>query len=273
MPVSRERRLVVVTGAAGGVAGLLRPHLRAGFDVRLVDRRPPETPAVSGEECVVGDLASPEFAASVVAGADAVVHLAGLPGPRSAWRELLPANIGLTATVLDAAVAAGVPRVVYASSVHAAGRYDLEGRTPVDPSWLARPCCMYGASKVACEASGSWYSDRYQLAVICLRLGWVQPRPRTPRALTCWLSPHDLGELVGCALRAEVGYGIYFGVSANTRNHWDITNARADLGYRPRDDAERFLDEIDFAAVDPPRCQLDVPTAHPDQTPLTGVDR
>jgi hypothetical protein len=35
---------------------------------------------------------------------------------------------------------------------------------------------------------------------------------------------------------------VHFGVSANTRNHWDITSARHELGYRPEDDSELLAD-------------------------------
>ena len=38
----------------------------------------------------------------------------------------------------------------------------------------------------------------------------------------------------------ELGYAIYFGVSANTWRFWDIEQPREEIGYDPQDDAERW---------------------------------
>jgi len=39
------------------------------------------------------------------------------------------------------------------------------------------------------------------------------------------------------SLSTNVVFGIYYGVSNNKGAFWDISNARADLGYEPVDDA------------------------------------
>ncbi len=54
------------------------------------------------------------------AGADAVIHLGGIP-TEDAWAPILDVNINGTYTVFEAARRAGVPRVVFASSNHAVG--------------------------------------------------------------------------------------------------------------------------------------------------------
>ena len=41
-----------------------------------------------------------------------------------------------------------------------------------------------------------------------------------------------------------IRWGIYYGISANARAYWDITNAVTELGYRPRDNAEDYADEV-----------------------------
>jgi hypothetical protein len=38
------------------------------------------------------------------------------------------------------------------------------------------------------------------------------------------------------SLSTEVTFGIYYGISDNKDAFWDISNARADLGYQPVDD-------------------------------------
>lgn len=235
-----QPRSVVVTGGAGNVGRLLVPRLAKSYDVTVADRQPLELgePAVRG---LVGDLEDRQFAGEVVDAADAVVHLAGVPAPNATWQRLRGPNIDLTVTLLDAAVAAGVKRVVLASSVHAAGAYVHEGKVPVDPAWPAAPCCLYGASKAWQEVIGCTYAYRTDLAVISIRLGLAHKPPPWVRNLPLWLSPDDMCQLVDRALAAsDVRHGIYHGVSANTRQLVSIDNAVAELGYRPVDDSEQF---------------------------------
>ena len=41
-----------------------------------------------------------------------------------------------------------------------------------------------------------------------------------------------------------IRWGIYYGISANARAYWDITNAVTELGYRPKDNAEDYADAV-----------------------------
>jgi uronate dehydrogenase len=131
--------------------------------------------------------------------------------------------------------------VVLASSNHATGftPRPASGLLREDDG-LARPDTFYGVSKVAMEALGALYADRYGLDVVCLRIGTAAPEPLTTRHLSTWLSPRDQVSLVDAALRApSPGFAVVWGVSANTRGWWDLTAARA-LGYEPADDAEAY---------------------------------
>jgi uronate dehydrogenase len=107
-----------------------------------------------------------------------------------------------------------------------------------------RPDSPYGAGKAFFEAAARYYSERYEMSCICLRIGTVRAddRPREPRHYATLLSHTDLVRLVRCALEAtsELAFGVYYGVSANTWRFWDIANAEVELGYEPQDDAERF---------------------------------
>jgi uronate dehydrogenase len=37
-----------------------------------------------------------------------------------------------------------------------------------------------------------------------------------------------------------VKFGIYYGISNNTRAYWDTENARKEIGYAPEDNAEDY---------------------------------
>ncbi|NEE02560.1 NAD-dependent epimerase/dehydratase family protein [Phytoactinopolyspora halotolerans] len=247
---------LLVTGAAGGVARMLAPGLD-GYDVRAVDVR--EVSGWQGAQTAVGDLTDPDFVRSAVEGVDAVVHLAANPNPRAEWSALRGPNLDGAVQVLDAARDVGAHKVVLASSVHAMGGYvrgddglDVGGLGDrgfidadlVDPSWPARPCCAYGATKAFAEAYGYVTAGTSDVSVVALRLGACQPSPKDTGALPGWLAPDDLQRLVRSALTANVAYGTYFGVSANTRARYSIDNARRELGYEPACDSEEYAAEL-----------------------------
>jgi uronate dehydrogenase len=171
------------------------------------------------------------------------VHLAANPSTRASFEETLRTNIVGTYHVFEAARQEGVGRVVFASTNHVTGMYERAGAL-VLPNLPPRPDSYYGVSKAYGELLGRYYHDLYGLAVICLRIGSFLPQPRDVRGLSTWLSPRDMVQLVWRSLEASVTYGVYYGISGNSRRRWDITNAREELGYDPEDDAERFAGEL-----------------------------
>ncbi|TQN41469.1 uronate dehydrogenase [Blastococcus colisei] len=236
--------LVLVTGAAGRIGTVLRGGLpERGWALRSLDVVP--LPDVRpGEEQVVADAGDLVAMVDATEGASAVVHLAGISG-ESTWPAIRSTNIESTFCALEAARLTGVSRVVLASSNHATGytpRPDGGLLREVDAP--PRPDTYYGVSKVAMEALGSLYVDRYGLDVVCLRIGSAFAEPTTTRQLATWLSPADTVSLVDAALTApSPGFSVIWGVSANTRNWWDLTAARA-LGYEPQDDAEVYAEAL-----------------------------
>ncbi|MFH8342538.1 NAD-dependent epimerase/dehydratase family protein [Streptomyces sp. AM6-12] len=238
------RQRIVITGAAGGIGGLLRPRLaRPGRTLRLLDVAP-VPPAARGEDVEILRSSVTDLPAmrEALTGADAVIHLGGLSveGP---WEEILDININGTRTVLEAARRAGVPRVIIASSSHAVGFHPREGEAP--DYLFPRPDTYYGVSKVAAEALGSLYHDRYGLDVVCVRLGGCYERPIVTRQLATWLSPGDCARLMEALIAApSPGFRVVWGVSDNTRRWFSLDEARA-LGYAPQDDAERFAGELE----------------------------
>jgi uronate dehydrogenase len=242
---------VLLTGAAGRIGTVLRGGLpRRGWALRCLDVVP--VPDVRpDEEHIVADVADLAAMTDATDGVDAVVHMGGISG-ESTWESILHANIQGTYAVLEAARQAGVSRVVLASSNHATGF------TPRPESGLlrefdgpARPDTYYGVSKLTMEGLGALYADRYGMDVVCLRIGNASPEPTQLRHLAIWLSPDDSVSLVDAALRApSPGFAVVWGVSANTRNWWDLNGARA-LGYSPADDAEVYAPALIEAQGEP----------------------
>jgi uronate dehydrogenase len=237
-PMPAQRPLAVVTGGFGRVGTLLRPALLGSHRLRLVDRVAGETGP--GEEAMTADLADPGVADRALAGASALIHLAADARPSATWEEVHRANVAVTAGLLGAAAAHGVPRVVLASTVHAMGEYNRPEHYPVDPAWPPRPCCSYGLSKIVVESMGRLHAERTGASVVALRLGMTGYGASEQRYLGFWLSDGDVRALFTAALTAGPGWSVHFGVSANSRQQWDTGSAARELGYAPADDSERF---------------------------------
>jgi uronate dehydrogenase len=230
---------VLLTGASGLIGRMIRPLLAdLGWELHCLDREPNGDPEVMSIDVLDADALD---AATV--GCGAVVHLAGIPG-EAPLAQILEANVQGTQAVLDAALRRGIRRVVLASSNHAVGMWERSGDTDLKVDIRPRPDTFYGVAKVAAEALGQLYADRFGLEVVSLRIGSCRVEPRNRRELGTWLSPGDAARLLDASLSGQVaGHVIAYGISANTRGWWDLSTARA-LGYKPQDDAEAFADVI-----------------------------
>jgi uncharacterized protein YbjT (DUF2867 family) len=108
--------VLAVTGGTGFVGQhLLRLATAAGHRARALTRRL-KTPDPH-IEWIEGALDRPDSLAGLCAGADVVIHIAGLiTGSRQAFEAV---NVGGTAAMVDAARAAGVRRFIHISSLAA----------------------------------------------------------------------------------------------------------------------------------------------------------
>jgi uronate dehydrogenase len=239
----------VLTGAAGRIGTSVRPSIAEQVGrLRLVDRVP-VTPGNKGEESFVADLGDRAAANDVIAGADGVVHLGGI-SDEAPFDDLCAVNILGTFNVVEAARLAGVDRFVYASSNRVTGFYP--GSTVVGPDLPTRPDSLYAVSKVAGEALGSLYADKFDLSFVSVRIASFEEVPLEPRHLSTWLSPRDCASALLAAMRAPVvRYAAFYAVSANTRGWWDLTPGYR-LGFHPVDNAEDYADAIDLSAPQSP---------------------
>jgi uronate dehydrogenase len=238
------KKRVLITGAAGRIGASMAAQLKDRYDLRLhYHNTKPKDP--STDDLFQADIADYDAILPALAGMDAVVHLAGEPAVQTPWDRILKANIAGCQNVYEAARQQGVPKIVFASSNHAAGWYEKERAHYVTTDMPMRPDSYYGVSKVFGEALGRYYVDAFGLSVICLRIGSFQPRPRDKRQLATWLSERDCAQLVWRSIESDVHYAVVFGISGNTRAFWDISQARELLGYDPEDNGEDFAKELD----------------------------
>lgn len=249
MPAAQKAQAIAITGGAGMMATLLRPYLAdAGYEVRLLDLV--EAPNLRPNEVsMVGSVLDPDFMNTSLRAAFGLVHLGGLHREMT-WQEIVATNITGTQVTLEAARRNGVERVLLASSTHAVGFHDLADAA-ADAVLPPRPDTYYGVSKVAVEALGSLYADKYGMKVVSARIGTGGQRPGNARTLGSWLSPADSFRLVEAALNdlGAPGHHVVWAVSANTRG-WANLQAGRRIGYDPQDDAELYANEVDTSGRD-----------------------
>lgn len=109
--------VIAVTGGTGFVGShLIEQALAAGHELRALTRRP--QPGRAGVTWVEGALGNPNSMAALVAGADAVLHIAGvINAPDRAG--FAAGNIEGTRVLIAAAEAAGIRRFIQVSSLTA----------------------------------------------------------------------------------------------------------------------------------------------------------
>lgn len=147
----------LVTGATGFVgANVVAALADAGWQVRALMRKTSSQAALAGLSYtpVTGDVTDPASLAAAMAGCDAVFHVAGIVADY--WQQdtalTYRVNVEGTRHVVEAALALGVPRLVFTSSQAALGF--AAGKTPVDETHrfnLPPKVYPYGHSKHLAE--------------------------------------------------------------------------------------------------------------------------
>ncbi|MDI6103235.1 NAD-dependent epimerase/dehydratase family protein [Actinoplanes sp. NEAU-A12] len=174
---------VVIVGASGnvGTALLRRLHAEPDLEITGVVRRPPEPTGpyanVTWHPIDVGADDATDRLAEVVRGADAVVNLAWQIQPSHDQRRLYRTNVLGSRAVFRAAIRAGVPALVHASSVgvYAAG----PKRAFVRETWLRTgiPESSYSRHKALVERMlDEIESDHPTLRIVRLRPGLIFQR-------------------------------------------------------------------------------------------------
>ncbi len=270
------KRKIVVTGAAGLMAGLLLPAFRERYDLTLLDIRTTDRDGNEVEGIQIADLLNRDRDTyrHYFRGADAVVHCGFVhakdpndPDQRF-WAEM--ANVEMAYNVYQTAWEENVRRVVVASSNHAADYYEpliLDGRWDfVSPEMRALSDNYYGWAKEVYEHLGFVFAvgkvNGRPLENVQIRIGGpretdVANCPKGDlrcmrRALAVYISQRDMQQLFIKSIEAEdirdehgVPFQIFYGISDNPHAFWSIVNARKVIGYEPQDNSEiRFADLI-----------------------------
>jgi nucleoside-diphosphate-sugar epimerase len=182
---------VVVTGGSGkGGAWVVRELREHGHDVLNVDIRPAgSTPGPS----LVADLTDLGQTHDAIAGSDAVVHFAAIPAPGLRPEgETFRINGMSTYNVFAAAVAAGLKRVVWASSETVLGLpFDIPPAfAPIDETIEPHPESSYALSKLVGETMAAQFARRSGIGFVGLRISNIIEPDDYALFPTYWDDPH-----------------------------------------------------------------------------------
>ena len=234
--------VVAVTGATGFLGRHLGVALAArGFRLRVLARRDPAQPLWRDfvPEVVAGDLDSEPALARLVAGADVVVHLAGLTRARSR-REFLRVNRDGAARLAEA-----VRR--HAPAAHLIGVSSLAARQPALSAYAASKRAGETAMSAAFAGGrltivrppviyGPW--DRASLAIFRAAAGPIVPVPGPPESRIAMIHAQDAAAAIAAlaAWADAPGGAIYALADPNPAGYSPrhiVERAAAALGHAP----------------------------------------
>jgi nucleoside-diphosphate-sugar epimerase len=152
--VDLNKPLVIITGATGSIGPrVVHALYHAGYRIRTFSIDvPPAGMFPPTIETVIGDVTDAVAVNSAMQGANAVVHLAALlhlVNPPPEMREKYErVNVGGTVTVVEAAIRAGVKRVVLFSTIAVYGQANGQMLNEMSPT---HPDTFYAQTKLAAE--------------------------------------------------------------------------------------------------------------------------
>lgn len=165
-----DTKKVTVTGASGKAGFAIANWLHErGYEVLATDIAPPR--AGIKTRFLKADLTEFGEAVEVLAGADAVVHMANIPA-NNIYTEshTFNTNIMMNANVFQAAGTLRLKRVVWASSETTLGLpFDPPNYAPVDEDHFPYPTSTYALSKVVTEEMARHHSEWWGIPFIGLR--------------------------------------------------------------------------------------------------------
>ncbi len=210
-----SKKKILITGAGGRIGSVITPMLSNTYNLRLLDTM--KLKPHKKEEIVTGDIRDATFLKSAMEDIDAIIHLAAIPDEDDFYTKLMPINIEGTYTLLETARRCGVKKVVLASTCQIAFGYP--NSTFVTTDMAVRPVNLYSCTKIFGEAVGRYYSDKFGMSVICLRIGYFQNYDseflQDSEVRKKWCSPKDLVQIIEKSIDSKLKYGVFFAISNN----------------------------------------------------------
>ena len=228
---------ILVTGASGHLGGMLFKYLSNLGYKNLVGTDLRKKNIKKNQKFILANLKNFKKILKMTKGVHAIVHFGAIP-IEDTQQNILSNNIIGTYNLFEAARINKVKRIIFASSNHAIGFHRRTKK--LDQFSTQRPDSHYGLSKAFGEDLSRFYADKFNIKSMCIRIGSCLKTPEDRRHLSTWISYNDLTQLVDIGIKHKaIHHEIVYGASKNKKSWWN--NSRAiQLGYKPKDRAERF---------------------------------
>ena len=248
-----KKQRVGITGANGTIGRVLLDGLKSEYELTAFSRRKVDFPTnIVNFDC-------PEEVMGKFEGLDAIIHLAADPSPLAPWESVRRHNVEAMYQVVEECVRSNVKRLVFASTNHTMhGHTMLTSPETLDATKSVRmklsdtpnPDSLYAVSKLFGENLGKLYSEKWGLEFISLRIGWMikeddptvmRDTPSEDYMRAMFLSQRDCVQAHVKALEVKSNFLIAYVVSNNGRRVFDLEETKINLGFDPKDDAEKFF--------------------------------
>ncbi len=221
---------ILVTGASGKAGQETAKHLvAAGYDVRATDIAP--RPEGLEGPFLRADLTEYGEAVELLAGMDAVVHLANIPA-NGIYTEshTFNTNIVMNSNVFLAAAQLGIQRVVWASSETTLGLpFDPPKYAPVDEDHFPHPTMTYALSKVLTEQMAFHINEWSGIPFVGLRFSNIFRPDEYERVPAYWKDPASRKwNLFGYIDVRDVALSCQNALEADTTGSHNVIIAAAD---------------------------------------------
>ncbi|SIO01668.1 NAD-dependent epimerase/dehydratase family protein [Vannielia litorea] len=234
---------ILFTGGSGKAGRhATRYLLDQGHRVLNLDRTPSDVPGILNRIADITDLGAMHDAMQAwadfdelepgtgVPAFDAVVHFAAVPRIMvTGDAECFRVNTLGTYNVIDAALKAGIRKIIFASSETTYGVCFANGERkpeyiPVDEAHPTEPEDSYAMSKVVNEATARSFQRRSGADIYGLRInnviepheyaqnfpGFINAPEKRRRNIFAYIDARDLGQMVDCCLRTDgLGYEVF----------------------------------------------------------------
>jgi nucleoside-diphosphate-sugar epimerase len=184
----------LITGAAGNLGAFLARYLgEAGHELNLLIHKkalPSDIAGMPNVRVFRGDISRPETLASPFRGVDAVVHFAGVLFKPRPEKFLPTTNVRYFRNVVDAALAAGVGKIVLVSFPHVEG--ESSPACPAAGASAGEPSSVHARTRLEAERYLFAACDGKAAVPIVLRPGMIYGRGVLMIEAARWLSKRRL---------------------------------------------------------------------------------
>ncbi|GIP37317.1 dTDP-glucose 4,6-dehydratase [Paenibacillus sp. J31TS4] len=231
---------VLITGANGLIGSHLAEGLRQSGEYEVIATGLRGDPEKNIQQM---DMTDYEQVLQLTKGVDTILHFAVNKNQTDFLGAIVPIDLKGAYHLYEAARIHQVRRVVFASSNHATGYYEIGDK--VTPESPYRPDSLYGLMKGYIEIMGRLYSDKYGISSINIRIGNYNAKdvPDSERKSHLWISHADMLQLVRKCIEADGSHRFLtlYGTSGNRHNYYDIEYLEELIGYKPEHDAEAYI--------------------------------